>query len=123
MNRTGRRRRCAYQPCGQMFVAERARRQYCTRSCSAKARRDARPGFYQAIGRKGGSTSGAVRNRTLETRLRAKLGPSATLADAYRLGKTTARRSDYGQGYRTGYGAGYDQALRDTTGRTGGRVA
>lgn len=96
-----------------MFVADKRTRMFCSTLCSAKHRTATRPGFYQAIGHTGGSRSGAARDRTLEARLRSRLGPEATLADAYRLGRAQTRRSLYGNGYRAGYARGWSAAIKE----------
>lgn len=110
------RRHC--KGCGCMFTAERARRIFHSRKCFGAWRKEHRLEQLRAQGRQGAAVRAQTLERTLEARLRRRLGRYATLADAYRLGRREANGAGYNSGRRHGLREGYERAQREIAARS-----
>lgn len=116
-------KRCLNPACGRWFRSARnfARQRYCSRQCAA----DCRPRASRvAAGKKGGTNSGIKRRGESKEAIQRRL-EGLTVVEAFLLGRkyrkadvANARRSDYRDGFSSGYEQGYDAAMKELTRRS-----
>lgn len=101
------RRKC--ERCHQMFNAERSKRRFCSRLCSARSRPRI---FYQTIGKRGMQIRYPDRLEEMRTRYQ-RVSEGLDPWQAFRAGASWQRKRGYNRAFRVGYAAGWEACTKE----------